>query len=92
MGNADSQYCYGLLLKKGHGVKKDKKTAIYWLKRAAMNDSEEAKEELRKMGVSLETVAEVQNTTKEEPQPTMKRYRVTGVDSICITVLEEQTK
>ena len=92
LGNADCQYCYGVLLKKGRGVKKDKKAAIYWLKLAAMNDSEEAKEALQKMGISLETVAEAQNTKEGEPQPTMKRYRVTGVDSIGISVVEERTK
>lgn len=92
LGDADCQYSYGLLLKKGRGVKKDKKAAIDWLKLAAMNDSEEAKEELRKMGISIEAVAETQTTKKEELQPTMKRFRVTSVDSIGISFVEERTK
>lgn len=53
-GTADCQYNYGMCLKKGHGVKKDKEAAIYWLKLAAKNGSEEAKEELQKMHIGIE--------------------------------------
>ena len=53
-GTADCQYNYGMCLKKGHGVKKDKEAAIFWLKLAAKNGSEEAKEELQKMHIGIE--------------------------------------
>ena len=94
LGDPDCQYSYGAILKKGHGVKKDKQAAIHWLKLAAQNGSEEAKEELHKMGIKVEPESVLDtsnkvNTIKEEPQPTMKQYRVTGVDFIGVTLEEE---
>lgn len=46
-----AQYNYGWCLKKGKGVKKDKKAAIYWLKKAAKQGNEDAISDLREMGV-----------------------------------------
>lgn len=46
-----AQYNYGWCLKKGKGVKKDKKAAIYWLKKAAKQGDEDAISDLREMGV-----------------------------------------
>ena len=94
LGDPDSQYYYGYILKKGHGVKKDKQEAIRWLKLAAQNGSEEAKEELQKMGINVspQSVLDTSNAVnaiKEEPQPAMKQYRVTGVDFIGVTLEEE---
>lgn len=94
LGTPDCQYYYGYILKKGHGVKKDKQEAIRWYKLAAQNGSEEAKEELQKMGINVEQepvldTSNTVNTIKEEPQPTMKQYRVTGVDFIGVTLEEE---
>ena len=94
LGDTDSQYNYGYILKKGHGVKKDKQEAIRWFKLATQNGSEEAKEELQKMGIVIEPepVLDTSNTAnaiKEEPQPTMKKYHVTGVDFFGITLEEE---
>jgi len=34
-GVCEAQYFYSLCLKKGHGCKKDRKEALYWMKRAA---------------------------------------------------------
>lgn len=46
-----AQYNYGWCLKKGKGMKKDKKAAIYWLKKAAKQGNEDAISDLREMGV-----------------------------------------
>lgn len=71
IGTADCQCYYGYCLKKGQGVKKDKEAAIYWLKLAAKNGSEEAKEELQKMHISLEIEPEPMKIVEEKSQPTM---------------------
>ncbi len=42
-----AQYNYGWCLKKGKGVKKDKKAAIYWFSLAAENGDEDAAKELK---------------------------------------------
>lgn len=63
---ADCQYNYGISLKRGEGIKKDKEAAIFWLKLAARNGSEKAKEELKKMHIGIEEGSETVNTGKVE--------------------------
>lgn len=41
-GLCEAQYFYSLCLKKGHGCKKDRKEALYWMKRAANDRSDGA--------------------------------------------------
>ena len=48
LGSPDCQFNYGMLLKKGRGVRKDKAEAMRWIKLAADNGLEDAKEELAK--------------------------------------------
>ena len=55
-GNPECQYNYGCVLKKGRGVKKDKQQAIHWFTLSAQNGNEDAQEELKKMGITYETM------------------------------------
>lgn len=55
-GNPECQYNYGCVLKKGRGVKKDKQQAIHWFILSAQNGNEDAQEELKKMGITYETM------------------------------------
>ena len=54
-GNPECQYNYGCLLKKGKGVKKDKRQAIHWFTLSAQNGDKDAQAELKKMGIEYET-------------------------------------
>jgi len=89
-GEPRCQYNYGCLLKKGKGVKKNKQEAIRWFKLAAQNGSEDAKKDLKEMGIEYERPA-VHNCyqTTIAPQVFSKQVRVTGVDGIGITFEEE---
>lgn len=42
MNNPSAQYNYGMCLKKGKGVKKDKQAAVHWITLAAQNGDEDA--------------------------------------------------
>ena len=53
LNSPQCQYCYGAVLLDGYAIKKDKKQAIHWLKLAANNGSEGAKEELKGMGIEI---------------------------------------
>lgn len=55
-GDPECQYNYGCVLKKGRGVKKDKQQAIHWFTLSAQNGNEDAQEELKKMGITYETM------------------------------------
>ena len=52
MNSHEAQYNYAICLKKGKGVKKDKQTAIHWLKLASQNGDENAANELEKLGIN----------------------------------------
>ena len=85
------QYGYGVVLLKGHGVKKDKEAAIHWLKLAARNGCTEAQEYLTKKHINFgqEEKSEPEKAVIGTAEPVMKQYRVTGVDGIGITFQEE---
>lgn len=81
-GSVACQYKYGYLLKKGKGVKKDKEEAVKWFTIAAQNGSEDAKEELTRMKISIEE-------NKTESQMILKRFRVVDKDFMSVKVVEE---
>lgn len=88
LGSPRCQYDYSCVLRKGKGVKKDKKQADKWMILAARNGVEEAHKYLQKKHIdwNLPMEGELQSS---QPQLVLKRMRVVDVDGIGVTVVEE---
>lgn len=88
LGNPMCQYNYSCVLRKGKGVKKDKKQANQWMILAARNGSEDAQQYLQKKHIDWTTSTEKQPQSNN-PQMVMKSFRVVDVDGIGVTVVEK---